>query len=167
MLTWPRQGSGTTTTEALEPLYGGSGIGCCVTVRDIAAAKARGEKRPMLTAYDALTAAIFDQAAIPVLLVGDSAAMVVDGHDSTISVTVDELIPPTAAVVRGTDPALVVALLVADELAWRWPRRRGSSRRPGPTRSSSRAACVSRIRWRSWSRPASGDGALLALPRSR
>jgi len=80
-----------------------------VTVRDIAAAKARGEKWPMLTAYDALTAGIFDRAGIPVLLVGDSAAMVVYGHDSTIPVTVDDLIPLTAAVVRGTSRALVVA----------------------------------------------------------
>jgi 3-methyl-2-oxobutanoate hydroxymethyltransferase len=80
-----------------------------VTVRDIAAAKARGEKWPMLTAYDALTAGIFDQAGIPVLLVGDSAAMVVYGHDTTIPVTVDDLIPLTAAVVRGTRRALVVA----------------------------------------------------------
>jgi 3-methyl-2-oxobutanoate hydroxymethyltransferase len=63
----------------------------------------------MLTAYDALTARIFDQAGIPVLLVGDSAAMVVYGHDSTIPVTVDDLIPLTAAVVRGTSQALVVA----------------------------------------------------------
>jgi len=101
-------GQRTTTTQA-EPLYGGSGTGRRVTVRDIAAAKARGEKWPMLTAYDALTAAIFDQAGIPVLLVGDSAAMVVYGHDSTIPVTVDELIPLTAAVVRGTTRALVVA----------------------------------------------------------
>jgi 3-methyl-2-oxobutanoate hydroxymethyltransferase len=80
-----------------------------ITVRDLAAAKARAEKWPMLTAYDALTARIFDQAGIPVLLVGDSAAMVVYGHDSTIPVTVDELIPLTAAVVRGTKRALVVA----------------------------------------------------------
>jgi 3-methyl-2-oxobutanoate hydroxymethyltransferase len=78
-------------------------------VRDIAAAKARGEKWPMLTAYDALTAGIFDRAGIPVLLVGDSAAMVVYGHDTTIPVTVDDLIPLTAAVVRGTSRALVVA----------------------------------------------------------
>jgi 3-methyl-2-oxobutanoate hydroxymethyltransferase len=63
----------------------------------------------MLTAYDALTAAVFDSAGIPVLLVGDSAAMVVYGHDSTIPVTVDELIPLTQAVVRGTHRALVVA----------------------------------------------------------
>ena len=92
-----------------EPLYGGSGTGRRVTIRDIAAAKARGEKWPMLTAYDALTAGIFDRAGIPVLLVGDSAAMVVYGHDSTIPVTVDDLIPLTAAVVRGTSRALVVA----------------------------------------------------------
>jgi len=63
----------------------------------------------MLTAYDALTARVFDEAGIPVLLVGDSAAMVVYGHDSTIPVTVDDLIPLTAAVVRGTHRALVVA----------------------------------------------------------
>src|SRR6201981_2551663 len=92
-----------------EPLYGGAGTGRRVTVRDIAAAKARGEKWPMLTAYDALTAGIFDRAGIPVLLVGDSAAMVVYGHDSPIPVTVDDLIPLTAAVVRGTSRALVVA----------------------------------------------------------
>ena len=92
-----------------EPLYGGTRTGRRITVRDIAAAKARGEKWPMLTAYDALTAGVFDSAGIPVLLVGDSAAMVVYGHDSTIPVTVDDLIPLTAAVVRGTSRAMVVA----------------------------------------------------------
>src|SRR5712671_6505445 len=101
--------TGQRTKTQAEPLYGGSSTGRRVTVRDIAAAKARGEKWPMLTAYDALTAGIFDRAGIPVLLVGDSAAMVVYGHDSTIPVTVDELIPLTAAVVRGTRRALVVA----------------------------------------------------------
>jgi len=99
----------TTQRTIPEPLYGGAVAGRRVTVRDIAAAKARGEKWPMLTAYDALTAAIFDQAGIPVLLVGDSAAMVVYGHDTTIPVTVDDLIPLTAAVVRGTRRAMVVA----------------------------------------------------------
>ena len=59
-----------------EALYGGT-QNRRVTVRDIAAAKARGERWPMLTAYDALTARVFDEAGIPVLLVGDSAAMVV------------------------------------------------------------------------------------------
>jgi 3-methyl-2-oxobutanoate hydroxymethyltransferase len=97
-----------TSTKAPEPLYGGA-VGRRVTVRDIAAAKARGERWPMLTAYDALTAHIFDEAGIPVLLVGDSAGMVVFGHDTTIPVTVDDLIPLTAAVVRGTSRAMVVA----------------------------------------------------------
>ena len=93
---------------AAGPLYGGR---ACrrVTVNDLAAAKARGEKWPMLTAYDALTARVFDEAGIPVLLVGDSAGMVVFGHETTIPVTVDELIPLTAAVVRGTRRALIVA----------------------------------------------------------
>jgi len=63
----------------------------------------------MLTAYDALTARIFDDAGIPVLLVGDSAGMVVYGHQTTIPVTVDELLPLTAAVVRGTSRAMIVA----------------------------------------------------------
>ncbi len=107
-------GRRTTVSISGEPqhgatLYGGTGTGRRVTVRDIAAAKARGEKWPMLTAYDALTAGIFDRAGIPVLLVGDSAAMVVYGHETTIPVTVDDLIPLTAAVVRGTSRALVVA----------------------------------------------------------
>jgi 3-methyl-2-oxobutanoate hydroxymethyltransferase len=95
-------------TSSAEPLYGGQQTRR-ITVRDIAAAKARGEKWPMLTAYDALTARVFDDAGIPVLLVGDSAGMVVYGHDTTIPVTVDDLIPLTAAVVRATRRALVVA----------------------------------------------------------
>ena len=98
----------TQSAEKSEPLYGGRRPGR-VTVRDIAAAKARGEKWPMLTAYDALTAGIFDEAGIPVLLVGDSAGNVVFGYDTTIPVTVDDLIPLTAAVVRGTKRAMVVA----------------------------------------------------------
>src|SRR6516165_4266292 len=97
-----------TKARTAEPLYGGS-ASRRVTVRDLAAAKARGEKWPMLTAYDALTARVFDDAGIPVLLVGDSAGMVVYGHDTTIPVTVDDLIPLTAAVVRGTRRAMVVA----------------------------------------------------------
>lgn len=80
-----------------------------MTVRDIAMAKERGEKWPMVTAYDAMTARVFDEAGIPVLLVGDSAAMVVYGYDSTLPVTVDDLISLTAAVVRGSSRALVVA----------------------------------------------------------
>ncbi len=91
-----------------ESLYGPA-TGRRVTTKDLAAAKERGEKWPMITAYDALTAGLFDAAGIPVMLVGDSAAMVVYGHDSTIPVTVDELIPLVAAVVRGSQRAMVVA----------------------------------------------------------
>jgi 3-methyl-2-oxobutanoate hydroxymethyltransferase len=104
----PEAAPSTSPAGTPEALYGGKATRR-LTVRDITAAKARGEKWPMLTAYDALTASVFDAAGIPVLLVGDSAAMVVYGHDSTIPVTVDELIPLTAAVVRGTSRAMVVA----------------------------------------------------------
>src|SRR5260370_3220607 len=104
----PSSGEAATKARTAEPLYGAT-TDRRVTVRDIAAAKARGEKCPRLTADDALTARVFDAAGIPVLLVGDSAAMVVYGHDSTIPVTVDDLIPLTAAVARGSRRAMVVA----------------------------------------------------------
>jgi 3-methyl-2-oxobutanoate hydroxymethyltransferase len=104
----PALAATTARTTDPEPLYGGGGTRR-ITVRDLAAAKARGERWPMLTAYDALTARVFDDAGIPVLLVGDSAGMVVYGHDTTIPVTVDDLLPLTAAVVRGTRRAMVVA----------------------------------------------------------
>ena len=109
-MTTPSSDSGAAATPArtAEPLYGGSATRR-VTVRDLVAAKARGEKWPMLTSYDALTARVFDEAGIPVLLVGDSAGMVVFGHDTTLPVTVDELIPLTAAVVRGTRRAMIIA----------------------------------------------------------
>jgi 3-methyl-2-oxobutanoate hydroxymethyltransferase len=71
--------------------------------------KAEGHKWAMLTCYDYSTARIFDDAEIPVLLVGDSAANVVYGYDTTVPVTVDELIPLARAVVRGAPHALVVA----------------------------------------------------------
>jgi len=80
-----------------------------VTVADLAAAKHAHERWPMLTAYDSVVAGLLDEAGIPVLLVGDSAAMVVLGHDSTLPITVDELVMFTAAVVRGTRRAMVVA----------------------------------------------------------
>ena len=63
----------------------------------------------MLTAYDTYAAEIFDEAGIPVLLVGDSAANNVYGYDSTLPITVDELLPLVRAVVRATKRALVVA----------------------------------------------------------
>jgi 3-methyl-2-oxobutanoate hydroxymethyltransferase len=88
-------------------LYGGSATRR-VTVRDLRLAKERGERWPMLTAYDVYTAEVFDEAGIPVLLVGDSAANTVFGYETTVPVTVDELLPLVRAVVRGTRRALVV-----------------------------------------------------------
>lgn len=91
-----------------ESLYGGA-THRRITILDLAAAKKRGEKWAMLTAYESLTAEIFDEAGIPVLLVGDSAGNNFLGEENTIPVTVDELIPLTRAVVRGSKRALVVA----------------------------------------------------------
>ncbi|MFE1768977.1 3-methyl-2-oxobutanoate hydroxymethyltransferase [Streptomyces angustmyceticus] len=88
-------------------LYGGTGSRR-ITVRDVAAAKARAEKWPMLTAYDAMTASVFDEAGIPVLLVGDSMGNCHLGYESTVPVTMDEITLLSAAVVRGTKRALVV-----------------------------------------------------------
>src|SRR3954449_7508068 len=70
--------------------------------------KERGEKWAMLTAYDMYTASTFDEAGIPVLLVGDSASNNVYGNETSLPVTVDELIPLTRAVSRSTRRALVV-----------------------------------------------------------
>jgi 3-methyl-2-oxobutanoate hydroxymethyltransferase len=91
-----------------ESLYGGV-QNRRVTIRDLQHAKEAGERWPMLTAYDYSTARVFDEAGIPVLLVGDSAANVVYGYDTTLPVTVDELLPLVRGVVRGTSRALVVA----------------------------------------------------------
>jgi 3-methyl-2-oxobutanoate hydroxymethyltransferase len=71
--------------------------------------KAEGHKWAMLTCYDYSTARVFDDAGIPVLLVGDSAANVVYGYDTTVPVTIDELIPLVRGVVKGAQHALVVA----------------------------------------------------------
>jgi len=71
--------------------------------------KARGERIPMLTAYDYATAQILDATGIPLLLVGDSLGMVVLGHESTLPVTVDDIIRHTQAVVRGSKQALIIA----------------------------------------------------------
>ena len=71
--------------------------------------KERGERWAMLTAYDMYAASVFDEAGIPVLLVGDSASNNVYGNETSLPVTVDELIPLARAVVRSVNRALVVA----------------------------------------------------------
>ena len=80
-----------------------------VTVTDLAAMKHRGQRFVMLTAYDALTAEMLDEAGVPVILVGDSLGMVVLGYDSTVPVTIDDILHHTRAVRRGVRRALVVA----------------------------------------------------------
>jgi 3-methyl-2-oxobutanoate hydroxymethyltransferase len=80
-----------------------------VRVHHLREMKERGEKWAMLTAYDMYTAAIFDEAGIPVLLVGDSASNNVYGNETSLPVTVDELIPLARAVARSVQRSLVVA----------------------------------------------------------
>jgi 3-methyl-2-oxobutanoate hydroxymethyltransferase len=80
-----------------------------LTVLDIAKMHADGVRIPMLTAYDYPTAQILDQAGIPMLLVGDSVGQVMLGYESTVRVTMAEMVHYTRAVVRGTSRALVVA----------------------------------------------------------
>ena len=92
----------------MESLYGGA-THRRVTIADLADAKKRGEKWPMLTSYEEMTASIFDEAGIPVLLVGDSAGNNFLGFENTIPVTLDEMIPLVRAVVRGSQRAMVVA----------------------------------------------------------
>ena len=89
-------------------LYGGASHRR-VTIVDLKAAKVAGEKWAALTSYEQMTAEIFDQAGIPVLLVGDSAGNNFLGGENTIAVTVDELIPLTRAVVRASKRAMVIA----------------------------------------------------------
>jgi 3-methyl-2-oxobutanoate hydroxymethyltransferase len=79
-----------------------------ITINQIKEMKQKGEKITMLTAYDYATAKLVDEAEIPLILVGDSLGMVVLGYESTIPVTMEEMLHHTKAVVRGTKKALVV-----------------------------------------------------------
>jgi 3-methyl-2-oxobutanoate hydroxymethyltransferase len=80
-----------------------------VTALDLLAMRSRDERIVAITAYDYLTAKVADEAGVDVLLVGDSLGMVVLGYDSTLPVTMDDMLHHTKAVVRGTRRALVVA----------------------------------------------------------
>jgi len=79
-----------------------------VTVNEIKEMKSKKEKIVMLTAYDYSTAKLVDESGMPLILVGDSLGMVLLGYESTIPVTMDEMIHHTKAVVRGTKRALVI-----------------------------------------------------------
>jgi 3-methyl-2-oxobutanoate hydroxymethyltransferase len=79
-----------------------------VTITEIKDMKQRKEKIPMLTAYDYVTAKMVDEAGVPLILVGDSLGMVMLGYESTIPVTMEEMIHHTKAVVRGAKKALII-----------------------------------------------------------
>lgn len=80
-----------------------------ITVTQLQAKKTAGEKFAVITAYDATFARIADEAGIEVLLVGDSLGNVLQGHDSTLPVTVDQLVYHTSTVARGNQNALIIA----------------------------------------------------------
>jgi len=79
-----------------------------VTIAEIKEMKQRSEKIPMLTAYDYTTAKTVDEAGVPLILVGDSLGMVMLGYESTIPVTMEEMLHHTRAVVRGVRRALII-----------------------------------------------------------
>ena len=95
-------------SDNLSSLYGGI-TSRRVTTRDLQDAKDRGEKWAMLTSYDMLTAQLFDEVGIPVLLVGDSAGNNVLGYDNTVPVTMEDLLPLVRGVARSTQRPLVIA----------------------------------------------------------
>ncbi|MBI2939533.1 MAG: 3-methyl-2-oxobutanoate hydroxymethyltransferase [Chloroflexi bacterium] len=79
-----------------------------VTISQIKEMKRKGERIPMLTCYEYTMARIFDGLGVPMLLVGDSLGMVVLGYETTVPVTLDEMLHHTAAVARGAKRALIV-----------------------------------------------------------
>ena len=119
-----------------------------VRIHHLREMKQRGEKFAMLTAYDQYAAAVFEQAGIPVLLVGDSAANNVYGYETTVPITVDEMVPLVRAVTRSARHCLVVArgcripasrraTVAAQRLR---TRRRPSGATSSPIRSSRRSS---------------------------
>src|SRR5205809_2471651 len=97
-------------TAATKPPLGRiSGEDRPVTVPDFMAAKARGVRLTMLTAYDYTQARLLDAAGVDGLLVGDSLGMVVQGHEHSLCVTLDEVIYHTRCVARGVKRSLLVS----------------------------------------------------------
>ena len=95
-------------SDELTTLYGGV-TSRRVTTHDLQKAKDRGEKWAMLTSYDSLTAQLFDEVGIPVLLVGDSAGNNVLGFENTVAVTMEDMLPLVRAVALSTKRPLVIA----------------------------------------------------------
>ena len=130
-----------------------------LTVADITKLYADGVRIPMLTAYDYPTARIFDEAGIPLLLVGDSLGQVLLGYETTMRVTMTEMLHHTKAVVRGTQRALVVADMpflsyaTRDEAVENAGSFMREARRPGREARGGRP--LARGSSRRWSRPAS------------
>ncbi len=79
-----------------------------ITTKTLTEMKSRGEKISMLTAYDFTLAGIIDKAGIDVILVGDSASNVMAGHETTLPITLDQMIYHASSVIRGVNRALVV-----------------------------------------------------------
>src|SRR5688572_33027718 len=79
-----------------------------VTIHTLREMKQRGERIAMLTCYDASFARLLDEGSVDILLVGDSLGMVIQGHDTTLPVSLDEMIYHTRAVTRGATRAHVV-----------------------------------------------------------
>ena len=79
-----------------------------ITVKTLVDMKATGEKISMLTAYDYTMAKIVDAAGIDVILVGDSASNVMAGHETTLPITLDQMIYHASSVIRGIEHCLVV-----------------------------------------------------------
>jgi 3-methyl-2-oxobutanoate hydroxymethyltransferase len=80
-----------------------------VSVSDLLDYKKQSKKWLMLTSYDSLTSSLFDELEIPVILVGDSAAQLVFGHDSTVPVTMEEMLPIVGGVARANKHSLIIA----------------------------------------------------------
>ena len=79
-----------------------------VTVKSLQEMKDNGEKISMLTSYDFTSAGIVDKAGIDVILVGDSASNIMAGHETTLPITLDQMIYHASSVIRGVERALVV-----------------------------------------------------------
>ncbi|MDR7300812.1 3-methyl-2-oxobutanoate hydroxymethyltransferase [Haloactinomyces albus] len=105
----PRNAAGNAAASETTAPYGSTPPRRRVRIHHLQELKERGEAWPMLTSYDMYSARIFDESGIPVLLVGDSAANNVYGYESSLPITVEELLPLVRAVSRSAEHALVVA----------------------------------------------------------